>query len=132
MIFIGIILSEKGTDTSKYLLAATLSNFLIILGYTLEMMGRSEQFAMVSVKVQLIGLFFLITIIVFFVARCANITIPKVPRFIMLALDMLLVAAAVTAEYHSLYFSDYYVETNGLNIIFICAFYDGESGAYGI
>ena len=69
---------------------------------------------MVSVKVQLIGLFFLITIIVFFVARCANITIPKVPRFIMLALDMLLVAAAVTAEYHSLYFSDYYVETNGL------------------
>ena len=70
MIFIAIMLSERGNDTSKYLLAASLSNFLIILGYTEEILGESEQFVLFSIKVQLIGMIYLITFILFFIARC--------------------------------------------------------------
>ncbi len=106
MIFIGIILSEKGTDTSKYLFAAMVSNLLVILGYTEEMLGTGEAFSIISVKIQLLGLVFLITFLVFFIGRCCNVSIPKTVRFIMLSADMIIVFFALSAEYHHLYFSN--------------------------
>lgn len=114
MIFIAIMLSERGNDTSKYLLAASLSNFLIILGYTEEILGESEQFVLFSIKVQLIGMIYLITFILFFIARCCRITIHQEIRFAILVVDMLFIFLAVSAEYHSLYFADYRVADDGL------------------
>ena len=104
MIFIGVIISEKGTDNSKYLFAATVSNFLVILGYTEEMLSKGESFSIISIKIQLLGLIFLITFLTFFIARCCSVTVPKTVRFAMLSFDMLLVIFALSAEYHSLYF----------------------------
>ena len=104
MIFIGVIISEKGTDTSKYLFAATVSNFLVILGYTEEMLSKGESFSIISIKIQLLGLIFLITFLAFFIARCCSVTVPKTVRFALLSFDMLLVIFALSAEYHSLYF----------------------------
>ena len=105
MIFIGVILTEKATDNSKYLFAATMSNFMVVLGYTQEIVSTSSDFAFISIKIQLLGLIYLVTFLLFFIAGCCNEYIPKFVRFIMLTADTLIVLFALTAEYHSLYFT---------------------------
>ena len=102
MIFIGIILTEKATDNSKYLLVATMSSFVVILGYTQEIISTSLDFSLISIKIQLLGLIYLITFLLFFIAGCCNEVIPKQIRFVMLLADTVIVLFAFTAEYHNL------------------------------
>ena len=114
MIFIGIILTEKATDNSKYLLVATMSSFVVILGYTQEIISTSLDFSLISIKIQLLGLIYLITFLLFFIAGCCNEVIPKQIRFVMLLADTVIVLFAFTAEYHNLYFTKYIYHREGL------------------
>ena len=114
MIFIGVILTEKATDNSKYLLVATVSCFVVVLGYTQEIISTSQDFSLISIKIQLLGLIYLITFLLFFIAGCCNEVIPKPVRFIMLVADTVIVLFAFTAEYHNLYFTKFIYHREGL------------------
>ena len=59
IVFIGVVLVEKANDTTKYLFTATLCSFLIILGYTQELLGIDKSLSLFSIKIQLLGMTFL-------------------------------------------------------------------------
>ena len=93
LLYIGIVLLEKASDTSKYLFAASISVFLVIMGYILELMGTDRNFSLVSLKVQLLGLFFLNSFLLFFIAKCCNSYIPTYFRVILLTIDSIFIFA---------------------------------------
>ena len=113
LVYIGIVLFEKASDTSKYLFVAVFSVSMVIIGYLLELMGTDQQFSLVSVKVQLLGLFYLNTFLCFFLAKCCNVYIPTSVRFIMLVVDTVFLFFAVTAEYHTFFFESIDFVTDG-------------------
>ncbi len=106
ILFIGIVLSEKSNDTTKYLFATTISNVMVSMGYTQEIISKDMDFSMASVKIQLFGLVFLMSFLLFFVARCCNIRIPKVVRKVLMLVDVFFGLTALTLEFHSLFFTE--------------------------
>ena len=113
LLYIGIVLLEKASDTSKYLFAASISVFLVIMGYILELMGTDRNFSLVSLKVQLLGLFFLNSFLLFFIAKCCNSYIPTCFRVIFLTIDSIFLLFVMTAEYHKFFFTDLSFVTDG-------------------
>ena len=101
--YMGIILLEKATEVTKYLLVAAVSNFFIILGYTLELMGTESSYSMTSLKIQLLGLVFFITFLLFFITKCCDLDLPIPVHVILLFVDAVILGFAMTMEYHPFY-----------------------------
>ena len=111
MVFIGIVLSEKANDTTKYLLMATVCNFLVMLGYTQELLGVEKDISLASIKIELLGLAFLLSFLIFFMSRICNFFIPFPVRLLVMLLDIFFAVATLTVEFHSFFFSSVkYVE----------------------
>lgn len=106
IIFIGVVLSEKSNDTTKYLFAATICNMMVMLGYTQEILAKERQFSIVSIKVQLFGLVFFLTFLLLFVAGCCNVIIPRAARNTFMVLDVFFGLSAISMEYHDLFFTE--------------------------
>ena len=104
MAYLGVILVEKASDVTKYLLIATVCNFFVIFGYTLEIMGTDRAYSLTSVKIQFLGLIFLISFLLFFMTKICDVEIPKPMRFVIIGVDVVLLVLAMTAENHSLFF----------------------------
>ncbi|MBR4580711.1 MAG: hypothetical protein IKO32_05715, partial [Lachnospiraceae bacterium] len=66
IVFLGVVLIEKANDTTKYLFAATVCSFLIMLGYMQELLGVDKSQTLFSIKIQLLGMTFLISFMIFF------------------------------------------------------------------
>ena len=101
--YMGIILLEKANEVTKYLLVCTVSNLFVILGYTLELMGSDTSYSLTSLKLQILGLVFLISFLVFFICKCCDFEIPQWLRQVILFLDVIILGFAMTMEFGTLY-----------------------------
>ena len=101
--YMGVILLEKANEVTKYLLVCTVSNLFVILGYTLELMGSDTSYSLTSLKLQILGLVFLISFLVFFICKCCDFELPQWLRQVILFLDVIILGFAMTMEFSTLY-----------------------------
>ena len=104
IVFLGVVLIEKANDTTKYLFAATVCSFLIMLGYMQELLGVDKSQTLFSIKIQLLGMTFLISFMIFFASRIRNYSTPAPIRMVIVVVDLLFLISILTAEYHTLFF----------------------------
>ena len=104
IVFIGVVLVEKANDTTKYLFCATICSFLTILGYIQELLGIDKSLTLFSIKIQLLGLTFLISFMIFFATRIRNNITPTPVRIAVVVVDLIFLTLILTAEYHKLFF----------------------------
>lgn len=139
IVFIGVVLTEKANDTTKYLFTATVCNFLAILGYMQELLGIDKSQTLFSIKIQLLGMTFIISFMIFFATRIRNYITPAPVRIMIVVVDMFFLVVILTAEYHNLFFKSiefvqtgYYphiVVTEGI-VCKICQIYNVALGIW--
>lgn len=98
----------KGEPSSENLLLTCFGVLLIVrnLGYLLEIIAVDREAAIMAVKTQYIGSAFLGFLLMLFVARYANVSIPKNLVRFMGIVNVFVLISIMTVEYHNYHFTE--------------------------
>ncbi len=100
-----VITMEKPSQPQKLLMLSSICILLNMVGYLLEILARSQEAAMVALKMQYLGVSFLLTFLLFFMARCCQYKIPTWLRWTLIGYDLFICMIVFTSEYHGLFYS---------------------------
>lgn len=114
MAVITVIAREKPSEPQKLLLLSGICIFLNMVGYLLEMTSVTKEAAMVSTKLQYVGVCYLLTFLTFFAAGCCKYPISRGMTVIFFGYDTLILLLVFTSEYHQLFYSSVEYEHSGI------------------
>lgn len=104
---------EKPSRPQIMLLLAGVCSFLNIFGYLMELAAGSEEAAVAAVKVEYLGLMFLMPILFLFISRCCGWLLPKKAAVCMIAVSGVLYSFVLTLEKHTYFYRSYSFDTQG-------------------
>lgn len=105
--------NEKLSENQKYLGLVAISSFIHIIGFVYQYMATTEDALLLAEKTQYIGMAYIFTFLLLLIMHCCNIKVHTMMAAALLGVDTLLLGAALSLEYHDLFFVDYYVKKVG-------------------
>ena len=103
---------EKPSRVQLLLLLAGISSFLDGLGYCFELMARTEEEAILAIKVEYLGLVYMMPFLLLFMARCCNYEIHNAVKIFFLLFAMFIFALITTVETHPFLYQEYYFDAD--------------------
>lgn len=82
---VAFIVSEKPSKPQQYLLLAGLASLLDGIGYYNELTAKSEEAAILAIKIEYIGLITMVPLMFLFMARCCDYEMSKIVRSFVFA-----------------------------------------------
>jgi len=107
VVFIGL---EKPSRVQLLLLLASIASFLDGLGYCFELMARTEAEAILAIKIEYLGLVYMMPFLLLFMARCCNYEIHNGVKFFFLLFAMCFFALIATVEKQPFLYQEYYFD----------------------
>lgn len=102
---LAVLVKSEPNRENRLLLSFTLLQIVRNIGYLLEITATDQQAALLAVKVQYLGSCFLTMLLMMFVAKYCSVHIPTACMAVIGVLDLFVLAAVMTCEYHSLYYT---------------------------
>ncbi len=107
MLVIGL---EKPSKAQLLILLGSIASFVDGLGYCFELAARTETEAILAIKIEYLGLVFMIPLLFLFMARCCHYEIHTAVKVFFLAFAVFYFALIATIEKHPFYYRDYYFD----------------------
>ncbi|MDE6607288.1 MAG: response regulator [Lachnospiraceae bacterium] len=101
---------EKPSKVQMLLLLAGISSFLDGLGYCFELMARTEAEAILAIKMEYLGLVYMMPFLLLFMARCCNYEIHNAVKIFFLLFAMFIFAMIATVEKQPFLYREYYFD----------------------
>ncbi len=101
---------EKPSKTQLFLLLASIASFLDGLGYCFELAAKTEDAAILAIKIEYLGLVFMIPFLVMFMARCCHYDIHNAVKIFFMIFAGSVYALVSTVEKHPFFYSSYYFD----------------------
>lgn len=101
---------EKPSRVQVLLLLAGISSFLDGLGYCFELMARTEAEAILAIKMEYLGLVYMMPFLLLFMARCCNYEIHNAVKIFFLLFAMFIFALITTVEKQPFLYQEYYFD----------------------
>lgn len=106
MAAIMVISMEKPSEPRKYLMMASICIFINMIGSMLEITAKTGGEAIIAIKIQYIGISYMLSCLLFFVMRCCHHKITNAVSIGILSFDTFIFFTVLTLERHGLYYSD--------------------------
>ncbi len=107
-----LLLRERPSKVQMLLMLASISSFVNGLGYFYELTAKTLEAALVGIKIEYIGLAFLVPMSFLFVAGCCNCEVKSWFKGLLLAIALFIYIVAATTEYHTMLYREYYFVTD--------------------
>lgn len=109
------VITRKKTMEQSLLLAIGVAVLVNLLGYLAEMTSKSEEAALMAVKMSYLGKCFICWLMLYFILIYYKCRYPKRLMFFMLGVHMFIYICIYTCQCHSLYYIDvrFIEESNG-------------------
>ena len=107
-----LLIREKPSRTQILLLLASVCSLVNGMGYFYELTAKTVDAALVGIKIEYLGLAFLVPMSLLFVAGCCNFEISKRFKSILLIIALFIFGIATTTEYHTLLYKEFYFVTD--------------------
>lgn len=101
---------EKPSKTQLFLLLASIASFLDGIGYCFELAAQTKEAAILAIKIEYLGLVFMIPFLVMFMARCCHHDIHNVVKIFFMIFAGSIYALVSTVEKHPFFYSSYYFD----------------------
>jgi len=101
---------EKPSKVRLLLLLAGIASFLDGLGYCFELMARTEAEAILAIKIEYLGLVYMMPFLFLFMARCCNYEIHRAVKIFFLLFAMFIFALISTVEKQPFLYREYYFD----------------------
>lgn len=101
---------EKPSKTQMFLLLASIASFLDGLGYCFELAARTKEEAILAIKVEYLGLVFMMPFLVMFMARCCHYEIHNAVKIFFMLFAGAVYALVATVEKHSFFYREYFFD----------------------
>lgn len=107
-----VSIAIRNSESQKYLVLITISVTVNAFGYFGAILANTPEAAIICDKIQIFGLIFVNTFMVFFIAKCCNYTISIWFRYFLLFFDFFACILIVTYDYHVFFYrSIEFIET---------------------
>lgn len=114
IILVAFIFKEKINEQQELLLLSSLAVVLIVGGYLFEMTADNLSAAMMCLRLEFTGLFFVNTFLLMFVLRTCNVYLPKIVYYFFILGDAILSCFVYTTDYQSLFFKSVSFTNSGI------------------
>lgn len=102
---VALILAQKNSELSKYMLVVCLTVFLQNAGYYLEMRAANLQEVMIALRLEYIGAAFIVTTTMLFAFRYCRVKLVNGVAYALVGLDIAVLVCVWCYEYVPLYYS---------------------------
>lgn len=102
---VALLLAQKGSDVSKFMLVVCLCVFFQNAGYYLEMTSHRIDEVMIAIRIEYIGTVFIVTLTMIFAFRYCRFTLSPWIKYALLGLDSLVLICVWCYEYIPIYYS---------------------------
>ncbi len=107
MLAIGL---EKPSRVQLLLFLASISSFLDGLGYCFELLAKTEREALLAIKIEYLGLVYMMPCLLLFMARCCHYEIQKAVKIFFLLFAAFIFGLVATIGIQPFYYQDFYFE----------------------
>lgn len=101
---------EKPSKTQMFLLLASMASFMDGFGYCFELAAGTEREAILAIKIEYLGLVFMMPFLVMFMARCCHYEIHRAVKIFFMLFASTIYALVATVERHSYYYREFYFD----------------------
>lgn len=101
---------EKPSKTQMFLLLASMASFVDGFGYCFELAARTEREAILAIKIEYLGLVFMMPFLVMFMARCCHYEIHRAVKIFFMLFASTIYALVATVARHSLFYREFYFD----------------------
>ncbi len=108
---VAFIVSEKPSKPQQYLLLAGLVSLLDGIGYYNELTAKSEEAAILAIKIEYIGLITMVPLMFLFMARCCDYEMNKIVRSFVFAFPPAFLFLVTALDKHPYFYKSYYFDT---------------------
>lgn len=105
-----LLVREKPSRPQQYLQLASIASFFNGIGYYFELTAKSEETAILAIKIEYLGLASMIPLLFMFMARCCDHEISKGMRAFILVSPAVFLNFVTTLEHHTIFYKSYYFD----------------------
>lgn len=101
---------EKPSKAQLLLFLAGIASFLDGLGYCFELLAKTEGEAILAIKIEYLGLVYMMPCLLLFMARCCHYEVHKAIKIFFLLFAAVVFGLVATVGIHPYFYRDYYFE----------------------
>ena len=113
-ICVALLLTQKSSEGSKFMLVVCLAVFIQNSGYCFEMTSKSLKEIMIAIRLEYIGSAFIVTMTMIFAFKYCRVRLVPGVKYALLGLDTLVLICVWCYEYLPIYYSKVEFVTTGV------------------